>query len=230
MANIRRKGCLIVLVGVNGAGKTTLAKELLKSYKPITDFFNGQKGYYFGWNPFLPTTKLLSGVLKLKKKKIFDEKENEIYLKPKNISLFSEFLFVYNYFEYLGRYLFHIYPALRRGELIICDRYFYDMKGQYNSKSFILPILLKSFPKANSLFILQARPSILSKRGKDNLSISGDVKGQRKKRSFENLIIQNYNYVELLQDIDGNVIDSEKQIVDNIAEVINQTSEMILHG
>ncbi|MBU0615905.1 MAG: hypothetical protein KJ601_07470, partial [Nanoarchaeota archaeon] len=69
--SLRRHGCLIALVGVNGSGKTTLANQILSDYEKITDFFHGQYGYYFGWEPFLPTTKMLSKRLKKQNKSYY---------------------------------------------------------------------------------------------------------------------------------------------------------------
>ena len=96
-------GKFIVLEGIDGSGKTTLANETLRSYEPITKFFHGQKGYYYGWDPFLPLTKALSRAAK--KKNIYQQLNQH----PQKIDLKKEAIVLYNFVEYLARYFCHIY-------------------------------------------------------------------------------------------------------------------------
>jgi len=92
-----------------------------------------------GWKEFiLPTKRLLLAVLRLtsnkNNKKKIPQSQGEVQqaddpVKPSWIHNFS----VIHYFVDLwARYVFKIRPALARGGLVSCDRYFYDVLTQNN--------------------------------------------------------------------------------------------------
>src|SRR3989344_2897495 len=174
--NCTRKGCLIALIGVNGAGKTTLTRKTLENYKEISKFFNGQYGYYFGWDPFLPTTKLLSSGLKKSNKSVFKELN-----KP---NWYNGLIFFYNYIEYFFRYYFKVLPKLRKNKLVINDRYFYDLYGQYK-RSWANKILIRLFPKPDFIFVLDADLKDLMNRDKDTAVFSSGVKRVKERKVHE---------------------------------------------
>lgn len=144
------KNRIICFIGTDGSGKSTLiskTKKKLEENKGIK-----VKEVYFGWKPFLPTTKLLSFILKKRKYQIADEMNNKSKNTEKSkISLFQEVMLSYYYIEYLSRYLFQLkLPFLfTKEKVILVDRYFYDMYAHYRyaSTSNIFPILLTLMPK-----------------------------------------------------------------------------------
>jgi thymidylate kinase len=208
------------LIGTNGSGKTTLTRKTLEAYKPITDFFNGQFGYYFGWDPILPFTRFASKIAKKKKKRVFDG------LQQHSFSLMKEILIFYNYLEYLSRYLFMIFPKLSRKKLVITDRYFYDIYAQYgySSNSPISRLLIKMYPKPDYIFILDAELDVLLKRDKDT-GLFSDVKrsGKRKVKSINYLTAQKKRYRQLKDMFDGYMIDTQEHIENNIRYIIKKT-------
>ncbi len=224
--NPKRKGCLIALIGVNGSGKTTLTRKTLEKYRPITNFFNGQFGYYFGWEPFSFYAKAVSKLLKKKNKEIFNEMNYKNIEKPQKVSLFKEFIFIYNYFEYLWRYLFLIYPKLRKNKLVITDRYFYDIYGQYNysQKSVIIKLLFSIYPRPNCLFVLNANAKTVRTRGTDTRVFS-KIKKSAKREKIDIRILQSQidRYLYLKNHFKAILINTEKNIDDNIKQII-QTS------
>ena len=173
--SLRRKGCLIALIGVNGSGKTTLAGEVLKSYHPLTKHFGGQTGYYFGWYPFSFISKLISSLLRKSNRRLFEEmnkdKEGQEMdsTRKQKFSVFHESVLFYNYFEYMLRFFLQIYPKLRAGGLVVTDRYFYDVYGQYNysQKSIIIGTLLRFFPRPDFVYVLDAPLGVISGRAKE---------------------------------------------------------------
>lgn len=225
--NLRRKGNLVALIGVNGAGKTTLTKETLTKYAMISNFFNGQFGYYFGWEPFLPITKIISKRLKKKNKKVFNElNKKESGLKSK-FSLIKEAILVYNYIEYLSRYIFIIYPKLRTGKLVFTDRYFYDLYAQYNyaPKSKIIKLLFSIYPKPDYLFVLDAKLETITKRDK-NIEIFSKTtikSSQRKVHETDYLKEQKERYGFLCRYFDGELLNTEQPIDLNINQIIQKT-------
>ncbi len=159
----KRKGALIALIGPNGSGKSTLSKESVKTYNKLFDKLKLKANYfYFGWNPILPLTKLLQ---KIPKKALYKTATVE---KTPKFSLKYELFFTYLFVEYLTTYLTKIYPKLRNRELVICDRYFYHVYGQYPyaEKSIIMKLLLRLFPKPDQTFIIDTNITKLKKRRK----------------------------------------------------------------
>ena len=185
--SLHRKGCLIALVGVNGSGKTTLMRKLLTAYFPLSRTVNGQSGYYFGWVPFSPVSKIVSHQFKKKGRSVFKEMNVE---GRRKLGLFQEAFFLYNFFEYATRYFFFVWPQLRRKMLVVTDRYFYDFYGQYSSaaSSRILPLLLQLYPKPDCLFVLDTDVEMLMSRGKfgerRSVKSAEDLEGQRRRYLF----------------------------------------------
>src|SRR3989344_1414206 len=119
------KSTIICFIGTDGAGKSTLINEVKKNLE------SKQKvdSVYFGWKPFLPTTKLLSLLLKKRDYQIaakMNSKRNE----RKKFSFLQEIMLSYYYVEYLCRYLFQLKIA-PKGDITLVDRYFYDMYAHY---------------------------------------------------------------------------------------------------
>ena len=159
----KRKGALIALIGPNGSGKSTLAKESVKTYNKLFDKLKLNTNYfYFGWEPILPTTKILQ---KIPKKEMYQTATTE---KIPKFSPKYELFFTYLFLEYLAIYFTKIYPKLRNRELVICDRYFYHIYGQYPyaEKSIIMRLLLKLFPKPDQTLIINTNITTLAKRRK----------------------------------------------------------------
>jgi len=225
--SLKRKGCLISFIGVQGTGKTTMTRQLYDTYSTISPFFHGQFGYYFGWEPFSFYAKILAKIMKKKGKQIFKETNltpktySEKKVKP---SLFKELVFLYNYLEYLQRYWFVIYPKLRKNKLVITDRYFYDIYGMYSyaPKSVILKLLFKLYPRPDYTFLLDAKAEIIAKRGKNPEVFSSLKKNDyRGYANPQKINIERKRFYNLKNIIHLHMIDTEKDIHSNIANVIN---------
>lgn len=214
--HLRRKGTLIALIGVNGTGKTTLATRMGEKYQPLAQFMRvQQKYYYYGWKPFSPFAKRGAKIFRKKDifKKVAEENNNN-----NKISLFTEALFVYNYTDYFLRYLFHIYPSLRAGNIIVSDRYFYDLYGQYPyaEKSIIIKTLLRLFPQPDYTFIADASVDSILKREKHQekriVKSSEYLQGQRERYSHLNSFLKK-----------SSIINTEKDINESTIEIINKS-------
>jgi len=148
------KKSIICFIGTDGAGKSTIISELKKRLEGEIKV----KSVYFGWKPFLPTTKLLSFILKKKKYQIADKmnlKTNKT--SGERFNLFQEVMLSYYYIEYLSRYIFQL-RLLSHKKIILVDRYFYDLYAHYHyaEHSYIFPFLLKLMPKPDLTFFLTA--------------------------------------------------------------------------
>ncbi len=230
--NPKRKGTLIALIGVNGAGKTTLTNKLIETYQPFTKLIGKEiGGYYYGWVPFSPLAKVAAKLFQ--KRDTF--RESSKLGQNQKFNIFQEGLFLYNYMDYLLRYLFRIYPLLRKDKIIITDRYLYDLYGQYPyaERSLVIHLLMKLFPKSDYLFILEANTKRIMTREKANreYSNSGNEERNEKERrvkSKEDLENQMRRYRKLSFFYDCRIINTEKEIEENINEIIEESWKGII--
>lgn len=158
-----RKATVICLLGPDGSGKSTLSRWLAVRYPLFLQKFNvTSRQHYFGWDPFLPTTKILSQLFKKKNYSIVSESNK----KTSSFSLTQELLFGYYYIEYLSKYYLQIFPYRWKKEVIIVDRYFYDLAVHYRyaEQSILLPLLLQLYPKPDFTFLLDAPVETLQQR------------------------------------------------------------------
>lgn len=220
--DFRRKGCLISLSGVNGSGKSTLARKVLEKYKEITAHLGvRQHYYYFGWKPEMPLTKLLSKLFKKRDAHIF--KKINYSENVKKFDLFQELLFTYSFTEFYYRYLKNIRPRLRRGDMVITDRYFYDFYGQYPyaKNSLILKPLLKLFPKPDFSYVLDAELGQIIKRKKINENTRGIQEIHREAMPVPYLQRQRENYLYLTTLLNATKIENGENLDENAKKIIS---------
>ena len=139
-AVLQPPGVLIATAGPDGAGKSTLLAQLGsvldEIYHPIRD-------QYMGWRDFvLPTKKLLGWLQRtLAARKSPDATaaaaaasavpEPEYSHEPDGPMSWTHNFSVLHYFaDLFARYVLQIRPALHRGGLVLCDRYFFDVLVQ----------------------------------------------------------------------------------------------------
>lgn len=216
--SLSRKGYLLALVGMNGSGKSTTQQALLQAYKPLTAFVSGQQSYYLGWKEsFLG--KLFSLLRGRKGKKLFDTVSEEKET-VKNFDLFQELLFLHISMSFFFRYLKDIYPHLRKNKLVVTDRYFYDLYGQYpySEKSRVLNQLFRvfSFPEPNCLVLLDVDVDTAMKRDKGGIA-------QRKVQPREKLSGQKRRYLEIARKHHALLLNAEDDFHKNISTLVQGT-------
>jgi|SRR3989338_2384394 len=211
--SFKRHGYLVSLIGMNGSGKSTTKEALLLGYQPLTRFVAGQYGYYFGWKQSLLGKVFSISSAKKEGKKLFDKVSEE---KLQSFDLFQEFLFLFVYFKFLARYVKDIYPHLRRNELVVCDRYFYDLYGQYpySERSKILKAL--PIPKPDKLFLLDATVDAVMKRDKAGKAI-------RVVQPREKLEGQRRRYLLAAQKYNAVLLNAESTLTENVSTIIAET-------
>ena len=186
-------GRTICFIGTDGSGKSILTRKIAEKV--------GGKALYFGWKPFLPTTKLISWIFKKKDYKIAESMNKQ----NKKFSLMQEIMLVYYYFEYLARYLFQV--AFRNRVL---DRYFYDMYAHYDyaSRSKVFKLLMNMFPKPDYLFFL-------------DVSVE-EAKKRKPEMDIELLNMHRQKYLELSGLVKMKRIDTSKKLAINIEEIVGE--------
>ena len=197
---------------MNGSGKSTTKDALLKSYEPLTNFVAGQQGYYFGWKQS-SVGKIISPIFSKGNKKMFDVVSEE---KVKNFDLFQEALFLLMYAKFMNRYVQEIYPHLRKNKLVVTDRYFYDLFGQYpySEKSVVWKLL--PIPKPDLLIVLDADVDTAMNRDKGG-------KAERIVQPREKLEGQRRRYLEVAQRNGALILSAEKDFEKNLSTIINST-------
>jgi thymidylate kinase len=173
---MRRKNVTICLLGVDGAGKSTQVKLLSQEYENLFKKFELKtKKFYFGWRPFLPITKIISKIFKKINYSIVEDmnrkedKKNNKSNKKSGFSFIQEILLVYYFLEYLTKYFCLIFTKRNKREIILFDRYFYDMYVHYNyaEKSSLFKYLMRLYPIPDQTFLLYAPTKILASRKND---------------------------------------------------------------
>lgn len=232
--SLEKKGVLLVFIGVNGSGKTTLAKKTLEAYQQITTQVGKQQQYYyFGWHPEFPVTKLLSKINKKTNLVSFKEMNHLKTETNRNHSLKQEIIFFYSWLEFLYRYYKNIHSNLRRGDLIITDRYFYDLYGQniYSRKSVLLKLLMYLFPKPTYTVLLDTDISTLQQRKKtDKKYLNKITKTKRNLLPATYLQTQRENYFFLAEQHHFPIIDTSKNIEDCSKTIVEKTWKKLLEN
>ncbi len=210
--SLSRKGYLIALVGMNGSGKSSTKEALLQKYAPFTNFVAGQQGYYFGWEGSF-FGKILSLLRGKGKKRLFDAVSEE---KVKKFDFFQELLFLYISTSFLFRYFTEVYPHLRKNKLVVTDRYFYDLWGQYpySQKSKVLRFL--SFPKPDCLILLDTEVETVINRDKRG-------NARRVVQPREKLEGQRKRYLEIGRQKKAFFLNAKSDFEENISTIINNT-------
>lgn len=209
------KNLIICFIGTDGAGKSTLISEMKKELEK-NDL--KVKTIYFGWKPFLPTTKLLSFVLKKRKYQIADKMNNKSNNAEKSkFSLFQEVMLSYYYVEYLSRYMFQLKLPLMfaKKKIALVDRYFYDMYAHYGyaSTSNIFPLLLKLTPKPRITIFLDVDVEIAKQR-KPEMDITLLQEHHQRYQQLSKLI--NAKIVKTNHDVEQSVQEVTGLIKDNL--------------
>ena len=151
--------------------------------------------------------------------------EKNISDKNEKFSIKQETLLLYQFIEFYYRYLIQIKPKLNKNDLVITDRYFYDLYGQYPyvKRSLIFPLLIKLFPKPDFTFLLDAKPEELQKRGKTNKRNQEKIeKIEREVLPLEYLHKQRENYFKLTKVIKIQIINTENDSKKSVNEIIDQ--------
>jgi len=171
--NVARRGQFLVLVGLDGSGKTTVARSLC-TLPTIQRAFAGIR--YFHWLP--PLTDRFS--LPLPDSGLTTRKP------PMKRSVANTILSCVRLLKSLlqanASYRLAIRPRLRRGALIVSDRYFYNYyldpdSVRFSGPTWLLERLCRWFPRPDLVAVLTAPGEVLRAR-KPELS-SAEVERQQ---------------------------------------------------
>jgi len=180
LALVSPPGVLIATAGPDGVGKSTLLENtrlvLESTFDPIRD-------QYMGWREFvLPTKRLLlwlQSALKGRTRR-GDESSGGPASAPATHSGHEEpegpmpwthnFSVIHYFIDLWARYLLQIRPALARGGLVLCDRYFFDVLVQEVAlceNRHLRGILLALTPSPTATALLSGDPEVIAARKRE---------------------------------------------------------------
>ena len=160
-----KRGLLVVFIGVDGSGKSTLANRTVTELE--REGFDAVCIMPFEYI-------LLSPIIALFKKKAGNGSDKRATRNPllnegKKNPLFQlwPFLALVDNWVY---YLFRILPLLRKKQIIVCDRYFYDFVTSFEhfgfSRRSVSLIYRNLLPKPDLTFVLDVTPEVAKRREK----------------------------------------------------------------
>lgn len=156
---IRPQGVLVVLVGPDGSGKTTLSTMVCERFQathvPTSPVYLGAQ------KPMLPT-RLLS-------QKLHKALGTRPKVKPiKDVGRRQRLRgLVHIMADKWLRYLVEVRPRLARGEVVVLDRYFYDLRTFPHplvSQPLVESIVMALIPEPAVIFCLTADPAVIAAR------------------------------------------------------------------
>jgi len=194
-------GEFVVFEGLDGSGQTTQAK-LLKEYLEEQ-----------GFKVLMTKEPTLDSLAGKKIRQILDEKEE---ISPAELQK----LFVQDRKEHLEN---EILPALKRGEVVISDRYFFSTFAFGAASGLDLEWLIdlnKDFPVPDLTFILKARPETclqrIEKRGTAKTLFEKKEKMGKAWQVYE-ILLQRFENLFLID-----AEQSIEQVFNQIKKIINQ--------
>ena len=158
-------GVLVATAGPDGVGKSTLITQLGMI---LSETIGPVKEQYMGWRQsVLPTKRLIGlGLIVLAHWKT--KKTTTSHSGPMQSPIVAQSLSNLHYFlDLWARYLFQIRPALMRGSLVLCDRYFYDIlvNDIWLSKNPVTrSLLLAMIPQPTITVLFKGDPEAIAAR------------------------------------------------------------------
>jgi thymidylate kinase len=156
---VRPRGKLIVLLGPDGSGKTTTSEAVVRRFAgtriPVSTVYLGAQ------KPLLPTRRLSRTIRKrlghIPAEKPVKDVNRRLRLRGLAHIMADKWL----------RYLVEIRPRLARGEVVVIDRYFYDLRTFPHPlirQKWFDTLMMALIPEPTVIFILQADPAIIAAR------------------------------------------------------------------
>jgi len=159
---VRPPGQLVILVGPDGAGKTTLSERVCERFAPTR--IKVSSVYLGAQKPLLPTRRLSQKIRKrlapptrVKPIKDVDRRQRLRGL----VHIMAD--------KWL-RYLVHVRPRLVRGEVVVLDRYFYDLRTFAHPlvrQRWLEALIMRLIPEPALAFCLAADPALIAARKRE---------------------------------------------------------------
>ena len=205
MTNKKKRGLCLVLIGPDGCGKTSVGSQL--SDKLGDKYFEGNAQYYH-WKP-----RLLNKMND--RSDPFGTPCTDPHGTPPRSKLFSFLYFIAHTLEIIPAWLLRISPALKHGELVIIDRYYYDfmvdpIRYRMDVREPLAWLGYSIIPKPDLVLCMDAPAEVLQSR--------------KQEVSFKESDRQQKAYAALVQKLPyGHIVDASQpleQVVDDALNVV----------
>jgi thymidylate kinase len=163
---LRPPGHVVILVGPDGAGKSTLAEKVTRRFDATR--IPASAVYLGAQSPLLFTRRLSQ-----KLRKHFAAPGAVKPVKDVNRRQRLRGL-VHIMADKWLRYLVQVRPRLVRGEVVVLDRYFYDLRTFHHPlvrRPWVDALLMRLIPEPSLAFCLQADPALIAAR-KEELTVA----------------------------------------------------------
>jgi len=198
----KNRAPMIALFGPDGSGKSTVAELIAKRCEEI-----GVRSIRMHWRPgFLPYRKSSSQV------------GQNRFTSPHSTNtrgcIKSLLVFLYIAIDFIAGYYFLVHPRLRNGDIVIYERYYYDIIIDQKRYGVMVPLAFRTFstkfiPIPDTIILLDALGDIMRKR-KGELALA-EIERQR-------LMMKKH-----LSRFDGfNIVDVGDSSPDEVADIIFQ--------
>ena len=162
------KGEFISVSGPDGSGKSTVLENAKNQLERL---FRSQPGNHGHFRPSL-FPRLANIAKNAGLKKTVDENYSSPHRGRPSGFLGSLFRFSYYLADYIFGYFFKIRPALVRRELVVYDRYYFDMVADPGRSRISLPLWIRKMalwfiPLPNTAFFIHAPTGTIRKRKKE---------------------------------------------------------------
>jgi len=164
---LRPSGHLVILVGPDGSGKTTSADLICRRFAgthiPVSGVYLGAQA------PLLPTRRLSQQIRKRLAGGAAKVKPVKDVTRRQRLSGLVHILA-----DKWLRYLVHVRPRLARGEVVVLDRYFYDLRTFPHplvQRPWLETLVMRLIPEPALAFCLVADPALITAR-KNELTVA----------------------------------------------------------
>jgi thymidylate kinase len=219
---VRPPGLMVAFLGVDGAGKSTVMARLERDLAPA--FWSTSRYHGRALESPLRWTKRVRAQRQLRDQEIKSAASTNAALpsrdphnKPSRGLLLSILKLTLWWADYtfLG-YLRDVYPNLRRGALVLFDRYYQDLlvdprRHRYGGPLGLARFAGRFFPRPHLTILLDAPPEVLHSR--------------KQEVSVEETSRQREAYLRLVKELpDGHVVDASRPV----AAVVSETERILL--
>jgi thymidylate kinase len=210
-AFLRPPGHLVIIVGPDGAGKTTLSGLVCRRFEPTR--IPASSVYLGAQSPRLFTRRLSRRI-----RKRFAAPGMAKPVKDVNRRLRLRGL-VHIMADKWLRYLVEVRPRLVRGEVVVLDRYFYDLRTFHHPlvrRPLVDAFLMRLIPEPALAFCLRADPALIAAR-KNELTVAETARQLEAYRGIRRWV-RNYHEVPA----DGHLPSVVDWISEQVARVYAQ--------